>query len=392
MAFYKFENNDLFHNRLKTHPSLNFYIYSGSVIYNHDTQYTGDFGSNVKHIPPGNISLYELNIDRPADQLIFPFITKGGSLTSFKTISTTDFNNDFAYGDIISGSYPLSAGLSFDRFVQGQTGSACGYYRDALINTLNRYAIYSPHYLFSSSLGDKATQQIKIISIPSIFYGSSIKRGTCSLKFFVSGTLLAELKDDNRLGVLRQTADVSASTTGIVPRGSVAGVVLYDEGFIILTGSWDLSNYTEDYGVIGSSRPRWLDFAYTGSAAGPVSSSCQLAFSGTTYTPVMTMFTHMPKATLNHSNNPTFLEFGQSSEINTPATGTTSYQQNRTIRLTNVVKTNFEDPPGEFQKITYINKVGIYDKYRKLIAVAKLHTPVRKRETDQFTLKLKLDF
>ena len=94
MSFYEFEQNDLFHNRLKMHPTLNFYIYSGTIIYNNQTQYTGDFGANVKHVPPGNISLYELNIDRPANDLIFPFIVKDGSLTSFKTITTCDFNND----------------------------------------------------------------------------------------------------------------------------------------------------------------------------------------------------------------------------------------------------------------------------------------------------------
>ena len=387
MSFYKFEKNDLFYNRIKTHPSLNFYIYDATVIYNRETQYTGEFGNNVRHVPPGNISLYELNIDRANDNLIFPFITKGGSLTSFKTISTTDFNNDFAYGDIISGSYPMSSSLSFDRFSQGQTGSACGFYRDALINTFNRYAIYSPHYLFSSSLGDKGIQEIKIISIPSIFYGASIKKGTCSLKFFVSGTLISELNDDDRRGVLRQTNNTLGT-----PSGSVAGVVLYDEGFIVLTGSWATSNHLEDYGLPGTTQFRWVDFAYTGSVVGDVSSSYQLAFSGTTYTPTMTMLTHMPKAQLNHSNNPTFLQFGQSGSEFLPSSGESMYAQSNKLKLANIVKTNFKDPPGEFQKITYVNRVGIYDKYRNLIGIAKLATPVRKRETDQFTLKLKLDF
>lgn len=392
MAFYKFEKNDLFYNRLKTYPSLNFYVYSGSVVYNNQTQYTGDFGSNVKHVPPGQISLYELNIDRPTDQLIYPFITKQGSLTSFKTISTTNFNSDFAYGEIITGSYPLAAGLSFDRFAEGQTGAACRYYRDALKNPLNRYSIYSPHYAFSSSLGDKGTQEIKIISIPSIFYGSSIKRGTCSLKFFVSGALISELKDDNHRGVLRQTNNVSASTTGITPTGSAAGVVLYDEGFIILTGSWDLDNHIENYGTIGLTRPRWLDFGFTGSVVPAPSSSYQLSLSGTSYTSTVTMFAHLPKTELNHSNNPTFLEFGQNVSLNTPQTGSQRYVENARVALKNIVKTNFPSPAGDFEKITYINRVGIYDKFQNLIAIAKVPTPIRKRTTDEFALKLKLDF
>ena len=117
-----------------------------------------------------------------------------------------------------------------------------------------------------------------------------------------------------------------------------------------------------------------------------------MAFNGTTYTPTLTMFTHMPKAELNHSNNPTFLTFGQTDEINTVNSGSSAYVQNSKIKLKNIVKTNFEDPPGEFQKITYINQVGLYDKYMNLIAIAKLATPLRKRETDELTIKLKLDF
>ena len=148
--------------------------------------------------------------------------------------------------------------------------------------------------------------------------------------------------------MLRQTNNVSGTITGITPTGSVAGVVLYDEGFIVLTGSWNLSNHLEDYGAVVS-RPRWLDFAYTGSTANP-SSSFQLAFSGTTYTPTLTMMTHMPKAELNHSNNPTFLSHGQTEEINKVVTGSSVYAQNNKVKLTNIVKTNFKDPPGKFQK------------------------------------------
>ena len=48
--------------------------------------------------------------------LVYPFIVKNGSLLSFKTISTTDFNADFQYGDTITGSYPLSASITRNYF------------------------------------------------------------------------------------------------------------------------------------------------------------------------------------------------------------------------------------------------------------------------------------
>jgi len=390
MSLYKFDRNDLFYNRIKTYPALDFHIYSGTVIYNKDTQYTGPLSNaNITHVSAGNISLYEMNVDRPTGELIYPFITKQGSLTSFRTISTTAYNNDFAYGDTITGSYPLSSSLSFERFDTGVTGSACKYYRDALENTFNKYVCLSPSYLYSSSLGNKATQEIKIISIPSIFYGSSIKKGSCSLKFYISGTLVNELRDDIYNGELRQV--ISASTAD---SASVAGVVLYNEGFIVLTGSWALSTHTEDYGAGGSTNPRWLDFGYTGSTA--LSSSFQMAFSGTNYVPTLTMLTHMPKGELNFSNNPTFIEYGQQ-VTGTAAnsgfiTGSSLYLENKNLAIKNIVKTNFPDPTGSFSPVTYINKVGIFDKDKNLIAVAKLASPIRKRNIDEFTLKLKLDF
>jgi len=388
MPFYKFEKNELFYNRIKTYPSLNFNIYDGVVIYNNNTQYVGDLSStNILNVPAGNISLYELNVDRPSGNLIYPFITKEGSRTSFKTVSTTNYNNDFAYGDTITGSYPLSASLSFDRFGTNITGSSCRYFRDALKNSLNYNSVYSPAYLFSSSLGNKGTQELKIISVPSIFYGSSIKKGTCSLKFYVSGTLIGELTDDIRNGELRQSLSSSGADSG-----SVAGVVMYDEGFIILTGSWDLdSSHTEDYGLAGNTNPRWIDFAYTGSVGTPYS-SYDLSFSGTNYVPTMTMFAHAPKSKLNFSNNPTYLKFGQSGTINSPITSSTQYSENSSVSIKNIVKTNFIDPTGSFSKTTYISKVGIYDEYKNLIAIANLPTPIRKREIDEFTFKLKLDF
>lgn len=47
----------------------------------------------------------------------FPFVTKDGSLTSLKNINKSQFFSDFAYGDTISGSYPLTASISSDHFI-----------------------------------------------------------------------------------------------------------------------------------------------------------------------------------------------------------------------------------------------------------------------------------
>ena len=76
-----------------------------------------------------------------------------------------------------------------------------------------------------------------MLSIPSIIFGTSIKKGSVDLNFYVSGTLIGQLKDENRDGNLIQVGPIGSNGSG-----SVAGVVLYNEGFVSLTGSWDLGN------------------------------------------------------------------------------------------------------------------------------------------------------
>ena len=45
----------------------------------------------------------------------------------------------------------------------------------------------------------------------------------------------------------------------------------------------------------------------------------------------------------------------------------------------------------EYQKQVFISKIGIYDKDKNLIPIAKLAKPVRKTEDLEYTFKLKYD-
>ena len=113
MSFRKFTSNDLYVNFLRTNPSYKFDIYNSEIYYNNKSLQTGQFADNVGNVPVGHINLYEMNIDRSSDGtgLIFPFINKNSSLTTFKTVSTADFYS-LDYGSTISGSaYPLSASI-----------------------------------------------------------------------------------------------------------------------------------------------------------------------------------------------------------------------------------------------------------------------------------------
>ena len=45
MPLYKFQQNDIFHNRIEAHPQCNFFIYSGSIYYNNRPSFHGAFTS-----------------------------------------------------------------------------------------------------------------------------------------------------------------------------------------------------------------------------------------------------------------------------------------------------------------------------------------------------------
>lgn len=413
MSLYQFGRNDVIYNELETNPRVKFFIYDSVVYYNNEKQILNTFSSSLdlKHVPRGYVSLHEININRSdQDHFVYPFITKQGSLTAFKTISTESYNKDFQFGDVLTGSYPMSASIIRDYFPTNHETAL--YLNDdagdinrivALKNTLNHYTYLSSEYAYEASYagktqnpsaGDtlgwnKGQQELGLISIPSIFYGSSIEKGSVELKFYQTGTLIGTLRDDNKNGDL-----IQVGPTGSNGSGSIAGSILYNEGFIILTGSWDIANGENTGPYLGSGQenpPRWIDFAVGANNEAGYSitgSSFELNFNGTTKMPVMTMFAHAPKAELNHSNNPTFLE---SNQTITSVQTAQSYMENTRLKIKNVVSGAYSDHTGSFQKETYISQIGIYDENRNLIAVAKLATPVKKTEERDYTFKLKYD-
>jgi len=319
-----------------------------------------------------------------ADQTkYYPFVVKDGFRGSFKTVSPESYNSSL-YGDISSGSYPYTSSIDARYFYAGSDRAEI----HSLKNVLNRYSIYSQHYAFSNSLGDKSTQTINLISIPSIIYGSSIQKGSVVLSFYVTGTLIGKLEDKYKRGELVETTGSNV--------GSVAGVVLYNEGFIVLTGSWNLdSSFSETYiynpdGSTTSANPKWI---YWGAGLGLTSSatnssSFDLEFDGTEHIQVLTMFAHAAKGEFNHSNNPTYIKYNN---YKSAISSSIIFKEQDNMEIKNVTKYAFDNYTGSLEKQTYISKIGIYDDRKNLIAVAKLAKPVRKTDNRDLTFKLKLD-
>ena len=380
MSYYKFEEDDLFINTIEAYPEYRFYTQSGSIYINSTPHLSGTHTDNITGVPKGFISLYEYNIDRPSDEEIYPLIIKNANKSSLKTRKKTSYNASLLFGETDAGSYNLSASIS-----RYYINSADNSRLLALRNTLDEYAIHSPHYQFSSSFGDKNSQIVNLISIPSILYGSRIKKGSVSLKYYVSGSLVGELKDENYNGEL-----IQVGPEGSTGSGSVAGVCLYREGFMVLTGSWSLDSNTIQTDANGASK--WIHFNYGANdgnaiAATTVSASYAMEYRGTTHTQVLTMLAHAPYGELNHSNNPTYFDSTNTQGI---SSGSLQYiEQPKEIK--NIVHSQFLDVPPAFEKTTYISKIAIYDDDKNLIGIAKVATPVRKTEEKQYTFKLKLD-
>lgn len=380
MSLYKFDEDDLFTNTIEAYPEYSFYVQSGSIYINSTPHLSGANTDNITGVPKGYISLYEYNIDRPAGNSIYPFVERDGHKVTFKTVSATEYNTSLLPGDVDTGSYNMSASIS--RYYINSSDNPRIL---ALKNTLDSYAIYSPHYQYSSSFGDKNNQTVNLISVPSILYGSRIKKGSVSLRYYISGSLVGELQDKNYNGEL-----IQVGPEGSTGSGSVAGVCLYREGLFVLTGSWDLDSNSIETDAAGTSK--WIHFNYGANDSNVIntttlSASFAMDYKGTTHTQVLTMFAHAPYGELNHSNNPTFFD---SSDTQGTTSGSLQYIE-QPKKIKNVVYSQFDDEEPRFEKTTYISKVAIYDEDKNLIGIAKVATPVRKTEEKQYTFKLKLD-
>jgi hypothetical protein len=380
MSLYKFDEDDLFTNTIEAYPEYSFYVQSGSIYINSTPHLSGANTDNITGVPKGYISLYEYNIDRPAGNSIYPFVERDGHKVTFKTVSATEYNTSLLPGDVDTGTYNMSASIS--RYYINSSDNPRIL---ALKNTLDSYAIYSPHYQYSSSFGDKNNQTVNLISVPSILYGSRIKKGSVSLRYYISGSLVGELQDKNYNGEL-----IQVGPEGSTGSGSVAGVCLYREGLFVLTGSWDLDSNSIDTDATGTSK--WIHFNYGANDSNVIntttlSASFAMDYKGTTHTQVLTMFAHAPYGELNHSNNPTFFD---SSDTQGTTSGSLQYIE-QPKKIKNVVYSQFDDEEPRFEKTTYISKVAIYDEDKNLIGIAKVATPVRKTEEKQYTFKLKLD-
>jgi len=463
MSLKKFGKNDVLVNTMRTYPKSEFLIYDSKVYYNNVPNQSGSKNQYVRNVPPGYISLYEYNIDRQyvdtgrdistsglgfdasdgvheasasvADTgRIYAWTNKGSDYYNLTTVSQEAYDLT-PTDDILTATYPFSAsitrelmGIDGGSITAGSTAEIdvteeisgedvpvgtdiTPYYRHyfALKNTLDHNGIQSVNYRIigtssATSNWNKADQIINMISIPKIFYGSRIKPGSLSLKWYVTGTLAGELQDARQNGELRQVANSSEHSTAY--DDECAGVVLYKEGFILLTGSWSLDPAAMALSSSGGEDPSWIYFG-AGAADGPsadpphggsnsrdtgvdvsTNASFKLSFQGETETQVMTMFSRAGRGAVNYSNNATYLKYGQNPLL---STSSQFYEENPNRTIYNSVSSSYPDYEAPFKKQVYVSRVAIYDDKKNLLGIATLANPVLKREDQDITFKLRLD-
>ena len=399
MSFKKFSKDDIFYNTIVTHPEIEFFVYNRNVYLNRESAVSGNFSNLVNHVPQGHVSLYELNVNRASNKKISQFVTKDGSRTTFRTISTSNFQDSSQneFGSSQTMTLPLSASLSriyvpsgqeFDdisfQTLEGTTAATNKKYIRALKNPIK----HSDQLSSKFDYGSLGTSKVNLLCVPAIFYGSEVDKGSIQLDFYVTGALAARLEDKNKNGELVQTYG-----TGV---GRVAGIALYDYGIFVLTGSWSLhSTFTDTYGNPGSA-PSWLSFGSGVEEPGSANSGHSVSdhsqylvkLKGTNKIPTLTMLAHAKKGDLNYSHNPTFIE--NKNQISSSIS--TDIYSEKSGMIKNTKKSDFAGHTEEFENTTYISKVGIYDEDKNLIAIATLANPVKKTEDREFTFKLRMDF
>lgn len=448
MSLKKFGPSDVIRNAMRAYPHNSFFIYSSSVYYDNRPIEQGQFSTDILSAS-GGISLFEYNVDRAgqlswanrnddtswdsspgANRLITPYVvksstrqylkasrrsrqlTEGPSFTITASGPMQDVSDDYirtSYGDVLTGSsYVMSASITRELMTTaGDTGSISTRARPAnrhyygLRNSLNFYGTRSPHYFVNfsaSALGswNKDEQAINLISVPKIFYGSRMKPGSMSMKFFVTGTLVGELKDEKYNGEL-----IQVGPEGSTGSGSVAGVAMYEEGFVLLTGSWALSPASISLrSGLADVNPSWLYFAAgandgivneTGNVSASYgSASFDMSFKGHTETQVLTMYAHARRGEVNFSNNPTFLDY-EDAQNKIFQTSSNVYQEKDTIRIKNTVSSSYAGFDAPFERQVYVSRIALYDDDKKLIGVATLSSPVLKKEAQDLSFKLKID-
>lgn len=296
--------------------------------------------------------------------------TKNGTLEKPKGISDSQFNSA-SYGTEFSYN-PVDAPITFYYFTQSAARETSDYYKfKSLKNIINKRREIDDIFKFENLLNLDST----LISFNSLHLGSGIEKGTVELSFFYTGSVLNRATDSRQNGVLYDSSDKKI------------GFILYNEGFIFITGSENLSDQTPQWEGYGQTEPKWYFFGALSASDASDNFSCELDYKTKSVLPTTMVFVEANKNELNHSNNFTSIKSGSYVYSYTSS----SFKESDKIEIKKTNKSPFISGSANFEKQTFITRIGLYDDYKKLIGTVSLANPIRKTENREFLFKIKLD-
>jgi hypothetical protein len=104
------------------------------------------------------------------------------------------------------------------------------------------------------------------------------------------------------------------------------------------------------------------------------------------------MFAEAPAGELNNSQNLTWLSSSNGDWQKTSTFySSASFLEPQFLNIKNTIQSPYCDYEDTFEKQTFLSKIGLFDKDKNLVGLVKVANPVRKKENDGYTFKLKLD-
>lgn len=301
---------------------------------------------------------------------------KDGSLQRPRNVSKAAFASA-SYGQEFEIYQPLDYPLRAYHFSSSDTFNSYtseDYKKiKALKNTINYYSGIDE----SISYDNIYNKPLCLLAFNMLHVGNGFEKGSINLKYYFQGNLLDSASDPKQNGVLYNK------------NNNKVGFVLYKEGFIFLTytGSLSTATTTSITGSAYSSSTEYPKWVYYFTNDNPNLAEFIPEYSTKDQVATSLTFATAEKNLLNHSNNSTYLESGSY------FVSTSSYRfvENNKIAIKNTVPSPFVSGSANFEKQTFITRIGLFDKDKKLIGVASLANPVRKTENREFLFKIKID-
>jgi len=247
----------------------------------------------------------------------------------------------------------------------------------SLKNIINYYKAQDDLFDFNKFYG----QDCALFCFYSSHFGSGLKPGTIQLNIYYDGMLLARAEDSRQNGVLYQADN-----------DKEVGIVLYREGFILLNNtdalsddsfSFQANSNSFDTSAAYTDFPKWIYFGMIENGL----LEFEPIYGIKSDIATNLNFVYAEKQELNHSNNSTYIESG-SYKV---ASSNKYFKENSEIKIKNTIKSPFISGSAQFEKQTFITRIGLYDEEKKLIAVGSLANPIRKTENREYVFKLKID-